>query len=262
VLFVDSVVRRGTWGLTGAGRIERSAADGKGMRQMFKKSVSILVLASFLSLVIYSCGGDTSTRPGSASPGADDLGPLGEQLGRAPEVRELIAIRDEIVSRALDRGITSEQLQRAVGDSRRSNELLGLSGPEASKLQGRIETLIGSLYGKYPVLEQLVAQEATRAECGACDMNRLAASWDSYSQTLAAARAAGAAPGLASNAWGGAGSSLSPARAPLVCKWTQLTVGFVLCAIKSGGSLFFYALCSYGVFCGSCDGGAADVICG
>jgi hypothetical protein len=45
------------------------------------------------------------------------------------------------------------------------------------------------------------------------------------------------------------------------CKWTQLTIGFMLCALKSGGSLLVYGICAYAVFCGSCGGGMADIIC-
>jgi hypothetical protein len=229
---------------------------------MFKKSVSIMVLASFLSLVIYSCTSDKLVQPGDKSQAANDLGRLGEQLSTAPEVRELLEIRDEIVVRALDRGITSQQLREAGSDADRSNELLGFSSLEARELQRRMEALIGSLQGAYPALERLVAQKVSESECDACDMDRLAASWDTYARALAATRVADRGASSAASRDGEAGISLSPARAPLTCKWTQLTVGLVLCAVRSGGSLLFYALCSYGVFCGSCDGGMADVICG
>ena len=262
MLFAELALRRGTWGLAGTGRFERSAADGKGMRRMFKKSVSITVLVSFLSFIVSSCTGDKLTQPENTSRAANDLERLDEQLSAAPEVRELLEIRNEIVSLALDRGVTSRQLREAVSDAHRSNELLGFSSLEASELQNRIQGLIGSLYGKYPALEQLVAQKVSESECDACEVDRLAASWDTHARALAEARTADLEASSAAGRHGGTEVALAPARAPLTCKWTQLTVGIVLCAVRSGGSLLFYALCSYGVFCGSCDGGMADVICG
>jgi len=229
---------------------------------MFKKSVSIVVLASFLSFIGYSCAGDKLTQPEGASRAENDLPRLDEQLGRAPEVRELLQIRDDIISRAVDRGITSRQLRETISDTNRWNDLLGFSSEEASNLDRRMQTLIKTLCDRHPELGRLVAQRASEPGCEACDTERLAVSWDAQARAITAVRAADEAASSAAGRHWGAGGSLAPARAPLTCNWTQLVVGFAVCAARSAGSLFLYVLCSYGVFCGSCDGGTADVICG
>jgi hypothetical protein len=229
---------------------------------MFKKSVSIIVLASFLSFIGYSCADDKLTPPEGVSRTENDLLRLEEQLGRAPEVRELLQIRDDIISRAIDRGITSRQLRETISDTHRWNDLLGFSSEEASDLDRRMQTLIETLCDRHPELERLVARSASEPACVGCDTERLAASWDAQARAITAARAADEDASSAAGRQWGAGGSLAPSRAPLACKWTQLTVGLAMCAIRSGGSFLFYALCSYGVFCGSCDGGMADVLCG
>ncbi len=252
-------------GWIGAGRFDRPAADGKGMRRMFRKSVSIMVLASFLSLIVYSCAGEQTAQPGASRGETHGLAWLDDQLSRAPEVRELLEIRDNIISRALDKSITSQQVREVANDPQRSNELLGLSKSDAKRIQDRMECLIGSLCSRFPMLEELVAERALAYESNACDTDCLTTSWDVYSRAFAAAQLndlvsdSGATP--AAGREGESGGSLSPARTPLICKWSQLMVGFALCGVKSAGSLLFYAICSYGVFCGSCDGGVADMIC-
>jgi hypothetical protein len=228
---------------------------------MFKKSVSIVVLASFLSLIGSSCAGDRLSQPEKGPGSATDAERLDGKLSTSPEVRELLRIRDDIISRAIDRGITAGQMRAAGSDPRRSNELLGLSGAEASALGRRIETLVGALYDRHPELRRLVEQEASASGCRACDADRLIASWDARAAAFVGHRISDAASSSGAGLSVGAGISLAPERAPLTCKWTQLVVGMALCALKSGGSLLFYAICSYGVFCGSCDGGAADAIC-
>ena len=220
------------------------------MVRMFRKSVSIMVLLSFLSLLFCSCTRDDVTEPGDGrGSAADDSGWLEEDLRETGELMELIAIRDEIALRALARNVTSQQVRETAGDALRSNELLGYCEVEAKAINDRIATLVGALSETYPALKGSEAQGAF--ECAACEIERMAASWEHYSKVLAV-EFGGNSP-LALEA---------PARAPLKCKMRQLIMGFGLCAMRSGGSLLFYSLCSYGVFCGSCDGGVADIICG
>ncbi|HVO77025.1 MAG TPA: hypothetical protein VMT60_03485, partial [Candidatus Bathyarchaeia archaeon] len=99
------------------------------------------------------------------------------------------------------------------------------------------------------------------AQYGSCDIEGVAASWEHLSKVLAADGGAGSQAGWARVREDGQPVLQAPARPPLMCKWAQLGAGMFLCAAKSGGSLLFYAVCSYGVFCGSCSGGVADVLC-
>jgi hypothetical protein len=221
----------------------------KGMVRMFRKSVSFMVLLPILSLLFYSCACDDVTEPADGRGSvADDSGRLEEDLRETGELAELIAIRDEIALRALARNVTPQEVREAAGDPRRSNELLGYCEVEAKAINDRIAALVGALFEMYPALEGIEAHG--ESECAACDIERMAETWERYSKVLAAES-------------GGSGELAleAPARAPLKCKMRQLVMGFGLCAMKSGGSLLFYSLCSYGVFCGSCSGGMADVIC-
>ncbi|MGD1049043.1 MAG: hypothetical protein ABR899_09890 [Candidatus Krumholzibacteriaceae bacterium] len=215
---------------------------------MFRRSISVVVLISLLSFLLYSCTGE------QRSPVSDDPDRLETALSKASELQELIAIRDEIATRAIALNVTPDDIRAAGLDARRANELLGLTAEEAQARYERINTLVGSLYESYPQLKDVQARATY--ECAVCDVEGVAAAWEHLSKVLAP----GAGGGVLAGA--GAGQGLqAPARGPLKCKWTQLAVGFGLCAVKSGGSLLFYTACSYGVFCGSCDGGIASVIC-
>jgi hypothetical protein len=228
------------------GRIRWVRRPGEGVVRMFGKSVYIMVLASCISVLFCSCTGD-AVLPGGDRRGAaaDDNARLEDELSGASELRELIAIRDEIAARAIARDLTADEVRAAMGDECRSNEVLGLAEADARALFERINALVGSLYDRYPLLGDIEAREGF--ECGSCGADRIVAGWERFSTILAADFAERGAQ--------------SPQRPPLVCKWVQLAVGMGLCAAKSGGNLFFYAFCSYGVFCGSCDGGVSDIIC-
>lgn len=209
---------------------------------MFRRGISVVVLMSFLSFLLYSCTG------GQRSPVSDDPDRLEAALSTASELQELIAIRDEISARAIRLNVTPADIRAAGSDARRANELLGLTADEAQARYERINALVGALYTRYPQLKDV--EKRSTYDCTACDVEGVAAAWEHLSQVLAPAGGAGAGQALQ-----------APARGPLKCKWTQLAVGFALCGVKAGGSLLFYATCSYGVFCGSCDGGAASIIC-
>ena len=178
----------------------------------------------------------------------DDLGLLEDELREAPELGELIAIRDEIAARAIARGITPDELRAAGSDARRANELLGLTQAEASARQDRINALAASLRDRYPELKGIESRGTN--ECEACSIDRMAENWERYRRILAGSIGAS-----------GRSAPEVQERATLRCNMSQLVIGFGLCAVRSGGHLLFYAICSYAVFCGSCDGGMADVIC-
>jgi hypothetical protein len=148
---------------------------------------------------------------------------------------------DDVTEPADGRGAGTDDSGRLEEDLRETGEL-------AELIAIRDEIAVGALFEMYPALEGIEAHG--ESECAACDIERMAETWERYSKVLAAES-------------GGSGELAleAPARAPLKCKMRQLVMGFGLCAMKSGGSLLFYSLCSYGVFCGSCSGGMADVIC-
>jgi hypothetical protein len=219
------------------------------MRMMSRKGIPLLFVVSLLCLLALSCADrDGSRTSAGTGPAADDSEWLEGELGKSSELRELIAMRDEIAARAIERNVTPEQLRATAGDADKSNALLGLTPDEARSRFDRIKTLVDALFERFPALTDIAARE--ESEYAACDAEGIALAWEHYSKVLPAVLGRGAA--LAKEA---------PERPPLKCKATQLVAGFFLCSLKAAGSVAFYTICSYGVFCSSCDGGIADIIC-
>ncbi|MFA4947438.1 MAG: hypothetical protein WC674_02885 [Candidatus Krumholzibacteriia bacterium] len=216
---------------------------------MSRKGIPLLFLVSLLCLFVFSCADrDAAPTKDSVGPVADESERLEEEIGRSSELRELIAIRDELAARAIARNVTPEQIRETAGDVDGSNALLGLTPDEARARFDRIDALVDALFERYPALADIAVRE--EAHLPVCDADGIALAWEHYSKVLPAAFGQGAA--LVQGA---------PARPPLTCKTTQLVVGFALCALKSGGAASLYFVCSYGVFCSACDGGLADIIC-
>jgi hypothetical protein len=218
------------------------------MRNMWKKGIPPLLLVSLLCLVASCAGGDSAGTNDGAGPAASETDRLDEELSRSSEVAELVAIRDELAARAVERGVTPDEIRGAATDVDRSNALLGLTPDEARARFDRIDALVGTLFARYPALADIAARDGWRYP--ACDAEGVALAWEHYSRVL---------PSVLDG--GGPRAFGAPARPPLICKMTQFIIGISLCALKSAGSATFYFICSYGVFCGSCDGGIADLIC-
>jgi hypothetical protein len=230
-------------------RPERAAARKRGMRIMSRKGIPLLFLVSLFCLFVSSCAdNDAAKTNDSVGPVADETEKLEEEIGRSSELRELIAIRDEIAARAIARNVTPEQIREAGYDVARSNELLGLTEAERRATFERIDTLINSLYARYPALREAETREAASIET--CDIECAASNWERYAKVLAVELSGDGAPALR-----------APARSPMKCKMRQIIIGFGLCSLRSGGNALFYAVCSYGVFCASCDGGISDLLC-
>ena len=151
---------------------------------MFRRGISVVVLLSFLSFLLYSCTG------GARSPVSDDPERLETALSTASELQELLAIRDEIAARAIRLNVTPADIRAAGSDARRANELLGLTADEAQARYERINALVGALYTRYPQLKD--AEKRSTYECTACDVEGVAAAWEHLSQVLAPEAGAGA----------------------------------------------------------------------
>lgn len=216
---------------------------------MSRKGIPLLFLVALLCLFALSCADhDAAKTKDSVGPVTDESERIEEEIARSSELQELIAIRDEIVARAIARNVTPEQIREAGYDVARSNELIGLTEAEGRARFERIDALINSLYARYPSLKDAEAREAAAIET--CDIECVASNWGRYSKVLAVELSGDGTPALR-----------APARGPMKCKMRQIVVGFALCALRSGGSAFFYGVCSYGVFCASCDGGISDMLC-
>jgi hypothetical protein len=233
-----------------ASRPERAAVRKRGMRIMSKKGIPLLFLVSLLCLFVSSCADQDAVRTkDSVGPAADESEKLEEEIGRSSELQELVAIRDELAARAIARNVTPEQIREAGYDVERANELLGITEAERRARFERIDELVNSLYARYPALRDAGAHGAASIET--CDVECAASNWERYAKILAVELSGDGAPALR-----------APARGPLKCKMEQIVTGFAACAMRSGGSAIIYFVCSYGVFCASCEGGISDVLCG
>jgi hypothetical protein len=217
--------------------------------RIMKKGIPVLFLISLLCLFAASCADRDAGRTNAGTgPAPDDTEWLEGELGKSSELAELVAIRDELAARAIERGVTPDQLRETAGDADRVNALFGLTPGEARARFERIDALVDALFDRYPALVEIAGRE--EEACRGCDAEGIALAWEHYSKVLPAVL--GRDAGLSAGA---------PMRPPLTCKVTQLVVGFALCALRSGGSMGFYVICGYGVFCSSCSGGIADIIC-
>ncbi len=232
-----------------AGRRERPAVRGKGMRKMSRKGIPVLFIVSLLCLLAAACADNDAVRTNAGTgPAPDDSEQLDGELEKSSEVWELIAIRDELAARAIARNVTPEQIREAGYDIERSNELLGLTEAERRARFERIDALLNSLYARYPALKDAAAREAAASKT--CGIECAASRWERYSQVLSVERSADGSPALR-----------APARPPLKCNWKVVVAGIAACATASGGSGILYLICSYGVVCDSCTGGITEVIC-
>ena len=230
-------------------RPERAAARKRGLRIMSRKGIPVLFLASLLCLLVSACADhDAAPAKASVGPAADDSEWLEGEIEKSSELRELIAIRDEIAARAIARNVTPEQIREAGYDVARSNELLGITEAEGRARFERIDALVNSLYARYPALREVEARETAAFET--CDIDCASSRWERYSKVLAVELSVDGTPALR-----------APARDPMKCKMRQIVMGFALCAVRSGGNTLLYGICSYGVFCASCDGGISDLLC-
>jgi hypothetical protein len=217
---------------------------------MSKKGIPLLFLASLLCLLVSSCADhDAARTKDGVGPVADESEKLEEEIGRSSELQELMAIRDEIAARAIAGNVTPEQIREAGYDVARSNELLGLTEAERRARFERIDALVNSLYARFPALREVEAREAAAIET--CDIECAASNWERYVKILAVELSGDGAPALR-----------APTKGPLKCKMEQIVTGFAACATRSGGSALVYVVCSYGVFCASCEGGISDLLCG
>jgi hypothetical protein len=216
--------------------------------RIMKKGIPVLFLISLLCLLAASCADRDAGRTNAGTgPAPDDTEWLEGELGKSSELAELVAIRDELAARAIERGVTPDQLRETAGNADRANALLGLTPAEARARFERIDALVDALFDRYPALAEIAAREDSYQ---ACDAEGIALAWEHYSKVLPGALGRGAEL-----------SAGAPARPPMTCKMAQLIAGAALCAVKSAGSTVYYLVCSYGVFCSACDGGVADIIC-
>jgi hypothetical protein len=219
------------------------------MRILSRKGIPLLFLASLLCLLAPACADrDANSAKDGVGPAADESAWLDGEIEKSSELRELVAIRDEIAARAIARNVTPEQIREAGYDAARSNELLGITEAEGRAIFERIDALVNSLYARYPALRDIEAREAAAFE--ACDVECAAMKWERYAKVLAIELSGDGSQALK-----------APAKGPMKCQMRQIVMGFALCAMRSGGNTVLYGICSYGVFCASCDGGISDLLC-
>ncbi|MCD6380258.1 hypothetical protein J7M07_07435 [bacterium] len=195
---------------------------------MFKRSISMIVIVSVLSLVWYSCSEDGINQPNSKSEGSisDETENLNEELLNDPQVKELEAIGNELIQIAIDREITQEELESAVKDEQIAAATLGMSRVESEKLLTHIKELGNSLLIKYPELKNMV-QKRMKEDCEGCQTNEFINNWDKIR----------------------AHQGQDNGRELLKMSYFTYIVALVGCYFASAGNILLYAICAYVVYC-------------
>lgn len=163
---------------------------------------------------------------------AGEIADLEAALEVSPEVRELVAIRDELTNRARIRGVTPEMVRTAYreGNVTRAASLLGMGAVDTDEMARRLTRARTALYRKHPVIEEMVAGSVvTGAACPA--------------EEAARAVAIDASPGRAGSRF------VEVDNDELGCKWLQYTVALALCS--TAGPVIYWP-CAYLAYCSLC----------
>ena len=195
---------------------------------MFKRSISMIVIVSVLSLIWYSCSEDGINQPGSKSESSisDETENLNEALSNDPQVKELETIGHELIQITIDLKITQEELKSAVRDKQLAADKLGMSKVESERLLDHIRELANSLLMKYPELKEMVEKQRDE-QCEDCQIDQFINNWNKIS----------------------AQQDQDNGRELLRMSYFTYVVALAGCAVGSVGNVLLYAICAYVVFC-------------
>ncbi|MFQ5600375.1 MAG: hypothetical protein ACE5G2_07460 [Candidatus Krumholzibacteriia bacterium] len=160
---------------------------------------------------------------------------LQERLRAAPEVRELLRIRNEMTSRAIDRNVRPAELQEAYarGDEHRVAELLGYTAEDLVRLGSRLHAASESLFAAYPDLPSFATPNP--AGCTRCNAQRLASYLDAHRSGTAS-------------------------KSEVVhCEYVPYVAALATCT--AAGPILYWP-CAIVATCVYCGGGWVDALCG
>lgn len=169
----------------------------------------------------------------------DELDALLEQ---DPDVQTLLAIRNEITQRVVDRNISISALKAAyqARDDEQIISLLQFSESEIKDLNYRLDNARKAIFDKYPEVVQMM-KEMPESSCGftknstSCKTDRFFDNFNEY-----------------------ANNGLAPELAPTRCCWGPYVAALAGCTLLGPG---WYWVCAYVALCSFCTGGAVSTIC-
>jgi hypothetical protein len=134
---------------------------------MCRKSISMIVIVTFLSLVLHSC----SSNEEAVTP---KMTSLEDKLRADSRVDELIQLESDLIAVAMRSDATSSQLREAwkAEDRAKVAALFGFNQGEWDQIAGRIVRLGESLRQDYPELNEQV-EIGVKSDCASCDVDEL-----------------------------------------------------------------------------------------
>ena len=167
-----------------------------------------------------------------ASDGIRQTTDIDHLLDRDPDVRTLLAVRDEITRRVIELHIPPDQLRRAyqAGDEYAIAELMGYSEAEIRAFRGRLDEARVAIFQKFPQVERM-AQESPTPSYQTDDLFFL----DHLRESE---------PNIVDRA---------------TCRIVPYVAALSLCTLA--GPVFYWP-CAYVALCSFCSGGWVGTICG
>jgi hypothetical protein len=213
---------------------------------VMKKSLSTLVLVIFTVSTICSSCGDV----GVAENPARTITELETVIKESPEFQRLLAIRNDMLLRALRSTVTGREIRDAYAgiDVQRFGSTLGYSEQEWRELGAELGRLARTLHERYP--ELMDAPVEMESGCPTCDASRIAERWDAYRNERVTMPLDGDSNQI---------PTPDPSDKGVHCYWVKYTIALVACA--ASGNPIFYFVCAFIALCAYCSGGWVSSLC-
>jgi hypothetical protein len=183
-------------------------------------------------------------------------------LQRDPDVGTLIAVRDEMTRRFIDRRVSTVALKRAYQamDEEKVAALLGYSPAEILALNYRLDRARKAVFGKFPEIARLANEHLPTTSCGFSPSTE-SCGIDQFLNRLAffdpRERVHRFFDPVSTNASNPPEGEFETEKDP-DCDWGPYTAALALCTLAGP---FWYWACAYVALCSFCRGGWVDDVC-
>jgi hypothetical protein len=203
----------------------------------------MLKFISILTIICYSvCFIGCGENEGMSSPSISEYE---KSLKEDADIQELLAIRDEMISRALKSSVSGAVMAEIVkrNDEDRFASILGYTEDEMANLGSRIARLGESIRNRYPGLADMAGNRAIK--CPECEFKNIAERWDNLLVTNKRSIKLGDGEQMI--------PTPDPSQKGVTCQWASYTASLVACTVFGLTPLYF--ACAIVALCQFCSGG-------
>jgi len=175
-----------------------------------------------------------------------------KQLKEDTNIRELLSIRNEMMKRVLESGVSGAEISDIVerNDTQKFASILGYTDEEMTDMGKRIAYLGKVIQDKYPELHDMAGSQ--REECPGCNFKAVAEKWDYILENRKEADVF-VADGDENQV-----PLPDPSQRGVACQWLPYTASLALCT--AAGPVLYWA-CAVVAMCAFCSGGIVNTIC-